>query len=151
MDGGHDTLGRKLGLALARQQFDVCANGGAGLFEKGRAVGSIARRRRRQHADVADPHVLAQDAETLERGERRADAFLIQPAGGGDAAPERAQHLFIEYWRRRACQPLIGDKPDGIRADVNNRNGLRVRQSAGRQLICVCFRTACKGCGGLIL
>ena len=56
----------------------------------------------------------------------RSTASLAELAGRGDGAAEPAQHLLVEQRRRRAHGALVDDEAHGIRADIDDADGLEL-------------------------
>ena len=131
VDRGDHAIGRQLRLAHARQQLDRTAQRALGQSQELRTVGGVTHGGGRQRANVAYFHDVAQDAEPLQRHQRLGDAILRQHAGRGHAAAEAAQHLLVEGRRRRAGQRLIGDEPNRVGPDIDDRHRFSRQASSG--------------------
>ena len=130
----HDAIGlieargraerRKLRLATARQKLDGSADGLARGLEELLAIGGVARRRRRQHMDVADLHEIAEHPEPPQGAKRLRHAVFGQLARHRNAPTKAAQQLVVEDRRWRPRQALIGDEAHGVRTDVDDGDRL---------------------------
>ena len=122
---------REFGLAAAADEFDPGADRRLGGAQEVAAVASVARRRGRQHVDVAHAHVAAQDLEAAQRGERPIHGLGGQEAAGRDPLAEAAQDLLVEDRHQRARQGLVGHEPNRIRPDIDDRD--RCTRAMGRR------------------
>ncbi len=135
VNAGNHAERRQPRLLPAGKHLDAGADDALHRGDEFRAVGRLARRRRRQHVDIGDPHLHAKRAEPPHRRQRRGDRRRIETAGRLKAASEAAQLLLVEKRRRRAGQPLVDDQPYRVRPDVDHRDRARAVQPAGRLLV----------------
>ncbi len=122
----------QFGFSSAGEKLDLAAAGSLGGTQEIRAVLGVARGGRRQDEDLRYPHRLAQDAEAVQGRERASDGLVVQAARGEHVSPEAAQHLLVVHRRRRAAEPVIGDEPHRVRADIDD--GDRSAPVAGEPL-----------------
>jgi hypothetical protein len=71
----------------------------------------------RRHADL-----LGERCEAADGSQCRGNRLRLEPPAGRQAAPQPAQFLLVEQRRGGTAQPLVDDKTDRVRTDVDNRN-----------------------------
>ena len=130
VEPAHDAERAQLGLALAGNDLDLGAADALGFGDEGLAVLGVAAGGGRHHPQRADLHAVAQHAEALERAERLFHSVGGEQPGRLHLAAEAGQHLLVEDRRRAARQPLIGDEPHRVRADVDHRDRLAVVETS---------------------
>ena len=123
MNAGHDAERGKLGLPRARQHGDFLAENAFGLRDEIGTVLGFTRRRRGDDLDMRNAELIDQRAKAPKRPQRPLHRVGRELAGGGQRTAETAQHLLVEQRRRRPAGILVDDQPDGVRADIDDRNG----------------------------
>ncbi len=93
------------------------------------AILGVADRGRRNHLGVLDLHMVDEQPEAAERGERLGPCILGQRPRPGQAGAEPGQHLFVEDRRRDPRRTGIDDEPDRVRPDVDDGRGFAFRQA----------------------
>ena len=91
-----------------------------GLGGEGGAVAGVAHRGGGDDRQVIDTERPRQRDKALQIGVGELDAVAVQPAGRGDAAPERAHDLFVEQRHQRRAEPLEDDEAQRVRADIDD-------------------------------
>ena len=74
-----------------------------------------------------DHHRWRQRAEPPQRGQRFIHSLWRQQPGALYLAAQRTQNLFVEDRSQIARQTLIYDETNGVRADINDRDGFLCR------------------------
>ncbi len=131
----NNTQRREMRFPLARNQLNRHTADGLSLGEELGAIFSVPCCGGRNHLEINRPGLLSQAAKTAQRPQRLGDRLISQPAGACEGFSQAAHRLFVEDRRQRPRQPLIDDKTDRIRADVDNRYRLAVWQATGCKFI----------------
>ncbi len=110
VNGADDAQSRESGFPLAAEQFDLASDGAFGQRKELRPVRRVPNGGCRDAAHVADPHRVAENPKSLQRGQRLGHPVFGQEAARGHSPPQTAQRLFVEGRRRRARVRFVGDQ-----------------------------------------
>ena len=86
------------------------------------AVRGFAHRGGCNDREVIDRERPCQRDKALHIGKGERDAVRVEPTGRGNAAAERAHDLFVEERQQRRAEPLVDDKAQRVRADIDDRD-----------------------------
>jgi hypothetical protein len=92
----------------------------------------LAGRGRGQHVKLGDALLAGERGEAPDGGKGLVDRVGCKAAAFRDPRTQAREHLFVEQRRRRSRQPLINDKPDGVRTDVDDGDRAAAGYPAGR-------------------
>ena len=94
------------------------------------SIFGFARRGGCYRIDLLGADLTGQRTETLERAKGADHAVLVEPAARCDAAPQAAQHLFVEDRSGGAPEAVIDDEAHRVGADIDNRYGTVFERAA---------------------
>jgi|SRR5215467_1206236 len=133
MDPGHNAERGEMRLTLSRKDGDIRAADALGLGDKSAAVACVPAGSRSDRPDTTHMQDIAQSAEPPERVESRLDGVSGQQTGRLHLPAEPGKHFFIKDRRRGAGQPLINDKTDRVRTDIDNGDRRTIIEPALRR------------------